>query len=165
MIFLSALLAAQTCSLNMQHQECGSTCVDTCSNPQHSQVCEDHCVAGCFCPEGKMESPPLTLTPTSDLQSTQLLWWSCCYCSALMKDPYDSGPKCPCAVDVYWGSQTAPITWTCFLQVWFLMTSIRLAVSLCPSVPACTMGHFMHRVPITLLTAPSGTFWVPHPRL
>ncbi|XP_031240817.1 mucin-5AC [Mastomys coucha] len=45
-------LCSQTCSLNMQHQECGSPCVDTCSNPQHSQVCEDHCVAGCFCPEG-----------------------------------------------------------------------------------------------------------------
>ncbi|NP_034974.2 mucin-5AC precursor [Mus musculus] len=45
-------LCSQTCPLNMQHQECGSPCVDTCSNPQHSQVCEDHCIAGCFCPEG-----------------------------------------------------------------------------------------------------------------
>ncbi|GAB1292920.1 Mucin 5, subtypes A and C, tracheobronchial/gastric [Apodemus speciosus] len=45
-------LCPQTCPLNMQHQECGTPCVDTCSNPQHSQVCEDHCVAGCFCPEG-----------------------------------------------------------------------------------------------------------------
>ncbi|XP_041522468.1 mucin-5AC [Microtus oregoni] len=45
-------LCSQTCPLNMQHQECGSPCVDTCSNPQHSQVCEDHCIAGCFCPKG-----------------------------------------------------------------------------------------------------------------
>ncbi|KAM4845227.1 mucin-5AC [Thomomys bottae] len=42
----------QTCPFDMQHQECGSPCLDTCSNPQHSQTCEDHCVAGCFCPEG-----------------------------------------------------------------------------------------------------------------
>lgn len=58
MSFLSGLPAAQTCPLNMQHQECGSPCVDTCSNPQRSQVCEDHCIAGCFCPKGKMESLP-----------------------------------------------------------------------------------------------------------
>ncbi|XP_057634691.1 mucin-5AC [Chionomys nivalis] len=45
-------LCSQACPLNMQHQECGSPCVDTCSNPQHSQVCEDHCIAGCFCPKG-----------------------------------------------------------------------------------------------------------------
>ncbi|KAK7801681.1 hypothetical protein U0070_013175 [Myodes glareolus] len=45
-------LCSQTCPLNMQHQECGSPCVDTCSNPQRSQVCEDHCIAGCFCPKG-----------------------------------------------------------------------------------------------------------------
>uniref|UniRef100_A0A8D2D2J5 Mucin-2 n=1 Tax=Sciurus vulgaris TaxID=55149 RepID=A0A8D2D2J5_SCIVU len=45
-------LCSRTCPLNMQHQECGSPCVDTCSNPQRSQLCEDHCVAGCFCPKG-----------------------------------------------------------------------------------------------------------------
>ncbi|XP_029412689.1 mucin-5AC [Nannospalax galili] len=45
-------LCPQMCPFNMQHQECGSPCVDTCSNPQRSQVCEDHCVAGCFCPKG-----------------------------------------------------------------------------------------------------------------
>ncbi|CAO2583924.1 MUC5AC [Lemmus lemmus] len=45
-------LCSQPCPLNMQHQECGSPCVDTCSNPQRSQVCEDHCIAGCFCPKG-----------------------------------------------------------------------------------------------------------------
>ncbi|XP_055462836.1 mucin-5AC [Psammomys obesus] len=48
----SPSLCPQICPPNMQHQECGSPCVDTCSNPQRSQVCEDHCVAGCFCPEG-----------------------------------------------------------------------------------------------------------------
>ncbi|XP_051001071.1 mucin-5B [Acomys russatus] len=40
------------CPLNMEHQECGSPCVDTCSNPQHSQLCEDHCTDGCFCSPG-----------------------------------------------------------------------------------------------------------------
>ncbi|XP_052318433.1 mucin-5AC-like isoform X12 [Oncorhynchus keta] len=42
----------KTCPFNMEHQECGSPCVDTCSNPEASQLCEDHCTDGCFCPLG-----------------------------------------------------------------------------------------------------------------
>ncbi|XP_052616077.1 mucin-5AC [Peromyscus californicus insignis] len=102
-------LCSPTCPLNMQHQECGSPCVDTCSNLQRSQVCEDHCVAGCFCPEG---------TVLDDINQTGCVPVSQCAC-LYNGTAYAPGTnystdctKCTCSGG-QWSCQEVPCPGTC----------------------------------------------------
>uniref|UniRef100_A0A8C8TQU3 Mucin-2 n=1 Tax=Peromyscus maniculatus bairdii TaxID=230844 RepID=A0A8C8TQU3_PERMB len=102
-------LCSPTCPLNMQHQECGSPCVDTCSNFQRSQVCEDHCVAGCFCPEG---------TVLDDINQTGCVPVSQCAC-LYNGTAYAPGTnystdctKCTCSGG-QWSCQEVPCPGTC----------------------------------------------------
>ncbi|XP_076411379.1 mucin-5AC [Peromyscus maniculatus bairdii] len=102
-------LCSPTCPLNMQHQECGSPCVDTCSNFQRSQVCEDHCVAGCFCPEG---------TVLDDINHTGCVPVSQCAC-LYNGTTYAPGTnystdctKCTCSGG-QWNCQEVPCPGTC----------------------------------------------------
>nr|XP_044991348.1 mucin-5AC [Jaculus jaculus] len=102
-------LCPQTCPLNMQHQECGSPCVDTCSNPRHSQLCEDHCVAGCFCPEGMV---------LDDINHTGCVPVSQCAClyngtSYAPGTSYSTDcTKCTCSGG-WWSCQEVPCPGTC----------------------------------------------------
>ncbi|CAH6793372.1 Muc5ac [Phodopus roborovskii] len=102
-------LCSQTCPLNMQHQECGSPCVDTCSNPQRSQACEDHCVAGCFCPMGMV---------LDDINQTGCVPVSQCAClyngtSYAPGTNYSTDcTKCTCSGG-RWNCQEVPCPGTC----------------------------------------------------
>ncbi|EDL18122.1 mCG142254, partial [Mus musculus] len=102
-------LCSQTCPLNMQHQECGSPCVDTCSNPQHSQVCEDHCIAGCFCPEG------MVLDDINQMGCVPVSQCACLYNGTLYAPGTNYSTdctKCTCSGG-QWSCQDIPCAGTC----------------------------------------------------
>ncbi|XP_053514218.1 LOW QUALITY PROTEIN: mucin-5B [Artibeus jamaicensis] len=105
-------LCPRTCPLNMQHQECGSPCVDTCSNPQRSQLCEDHCIDGCFCPPG---------TVLDDVTNTGCLTLDQCPCSHGGRT-YTPGASfttscssCTCSGGLWW-CQDLPCPGTCSVE-------------------------------------------------
>uniref|UniRef100_A0A8C5YE09 Mucin-5B n=1 Tax=Microcebus murinus TaxID=30608 RepID=A0A8C5YE09_MICMU len=105
-------LCPRTCPLNMEHEECGSPCVDTCSNPQRSQLCEDHCVDSCFCPPG---------TVLDDVTHSGCLPLEQCPCTHGGRTYAPGGSfttscsSCSCSGGL-WQCQSLPCPGTCSVQ-------------------------------------------------